>query len=79
MTKSELLTRTTINTHFFLVTSSCNGCCQCGIEMVVVARVTFEDGDNVVSLARDVEKQAAIVSDDHIHAYSLMTLGEGSG
>ena len=53
-------------------------CCQCGIEMVEGARVTFKikDGDKVVSLARDVEKQAATVSDDHTHAQSLMILGK---
>ena len=51
-------------------------CCRCGISMVGMARLTFfEDGDKVVSLARDVEKQAAIVSDDDIHAESLTMLG----
>ena len=34
------------------------------------ARLTFKDDDEVVSLARDVEKQAATVSDDDIHARS---------
>ena len=43
--------------------------------MVEGARLTFEDGDKVVSLARDVEKQAATVLDDEIHAGSLMILG----
>ena len=43
--------------------------------MVNDARMTFTDGDKVVSLARDVEKQAATVSDDYTHAWSLMTLG----
>ena len=51
-------------------------CCQCGIDMVEGARLTFKDRDTVVSLARDVEKQAAIVSDNHIHARSLMMLGK---
>ena len=53
-------------------------CCECGIEMVNGALMTFEpkDGDEVVSMARDVEKQAATVSDDRIHAESLMTLGK---
>ena len=50
-------------------------CCRCGIDMVDGARMTFEDGDKVVSLARDVEKQAATVLDDHIHARSLIMLG----
>ena len=50
-------------------------CCLCGISMVEVARLTFEDGDKVVSLARDVEKRAATVSDDHIHARSRVILG----
>ena len=51
-------------------------CCQCGIEMVGRARLTMKDGDKVLSLARDVEKQAATVSDDEIHARILMTLGK---
>ena len=50
-------------------------CCRCGISMVKGARLTFEDGDKVVSLARDVEKQAASISDDYIHAESLIVLG----
>ena len=50
-------------------------CCRCGIEMVNRARFMFEDRNKLVSLARDVEKQAATVSDDRIHAESLMTLG----
>ena len=43
--------------------------------MVEGARLTFKDYDKVVSLARDLEKQAATVSDDDIHAKSLMMLG----
>ena len=39
-----------------------------------MARLTFEDGDKVVSMARDVEKQAATVSDDDVHSESLMML-----
>ena len=50
-------------------------CCQCGIAMVNEARLTFKDGAKVVSLARDVEKQAAIISDDYAHAQSLVILG----
>ena len=49
-------------------------CCLCGIDMVNEARLTFEDGDKVASLARDVVKQAATVSDDDIHARSLVVL-----
>ena len=54
-------------------------CCRCGIEMVNGALLTFEDRDKVISLARDVEKQAATVSNDHIHASSLMILGKVLG
>ena len=50
-------------------------CCRCGIEMVEGARFTLKDGKKVVSLARDVKKQAAAVSDDEIHAAGLMILG----
>ena len=49
-------------------------CCLCGIDMVNEARLTFEDGDKVASLARDVVKQAATVSDDDVHARSLVVL-----
>ena len=48
---------------------------SCGFDIVDVARFKFKDGEKVVSLARDVEKQAATVSNDNIHARSLMTLG----
>ena len=53
-------------------------CCRCGIEMVNGALMTFgdSDGDKVVSLARDVEKQAATISDDYIHVESLVILGK---
>ena len=50
-------------------------CCRCGNEMVDRARFTIKDGDKVVFLARDVEKQAATISDDQTHASSLMILG----
>jgi hypothetical protein len=49
-----------------------------GFDMVDGARLTFEDGEKAVSLARDVEKQSAtIISDDLIHGRtrSLMILG----
>ena len=51
-------------------------CCRCGIEMVNLARMTFKDHDKVVSLARDIEKQSATVSDDFIHTRSLLMLGK---
>ena len=51
-------------------------CCQCGIAMVDAARSTFKDNVKVVSLARDVEKQAATVSYDYLHARSLTILGK---
>ena len=51
-------------------------CCQCGIDMVNEARLTFEDDDEVASLASAVEKQAATVSDDDIHVRSLIMLGK---
>jgi tetratricopeptide (TPR) repeat protein len=50
-------------------------CCDCGILMVEGARLTFKDGAKVVSLARDLEKQAATVSDNDIHARGLLILG----
>jgi tetratricopeptide (TPR) repeat protein len=43
--------------------------------MVDGARLTFEDGEKAVSLARDVEKQSATISDDLIHGRSLIILG----
>ena len=42
--------------------------------MVNGARLTLDD--KVVSLARDIEKQVATVSDDDIHAESLVMLGK---
>ena len=49
-------------------------CCRCGIDMADGARLTFEDGEKAVSLARDVEKQCATVSDELIHGRSLIIL-----
>ena len=66
---SRIVTSTPSNRELHLL------CCRCGIDMVNGARLTFKDGDKVVSLARDVEKQAAAVSDDYIHANSLVMLG----
>ena len=50
-------------------------CCRCGIALAVAARATFEDTEKAVSLARDVEKQCATISDDLVHARSLIVLG----
>ena len=49
-------------------------CCRCGVSVVDMARLMFEDGDKVVSLARDVEKQVATVSDNFMHTRSLTML-----
>ena len=53
-------------------------CCLCGISMVEAwgVRLTFGGGDKLVSLARDVEKQSATVSDNDIHARNLLMLGK---
>ena len=51
-------------------------CCECGIDMVNLARLTFKDDDKTVSLARAVEKQSATVSDDELHVKSLTMLGK---
>ena len=48
--------------------------CQCGISMVDAARLVLKECDKVVSFARDVEKQAATISEDDTHARSLITL-----
>ena len=50
-------------------------CCRCGIDLADGARLTFEDHEKVVSLAREVEKQCAAISNDHIHCRSLIILG----
>ena len=52
-------------------------CCQCGIYLIDAARLIFgfEDYHMVVSLARDVEKRSATISDDLIHGRSLIMLG----
>ena len=50
-------------------------CCRCGIDLVDGARLTFEDGNKAVSLARDVERQSATFSDDLIHTRSMIILG----
>jgi len=50
-------------------------CCRCGIDLVDMVRVMFTDGDKAISLARDVEKLSATVSDDVLHGRSLIGLG----
>jgi tetratricopeptide (TPR) repeat protein len=49
--------------------------CECGIDFVEIAWVTFEDKGEAVSLARDVEIQCAALSDDNVHGRSLVRLG----
>ena len=49
-------------------------CCHCMIDLVNAMSSTFEDSDMVVSLARDVEKQSATISDDLVHSWSLIVL-----
>jgi tetratricopeptide (TPR) repeat protein len=49
--------------------------CQCGIDLVEVARVIFEDTGKAVSLAREVESKCSALSDDHVHGRSLVLLG----
>ena len=46
----------------------------CGIDLVEVARFILKD-DEVVSLARDVEKKCSSLSNDVVHASSLLNLG----
>jgi tetratricopeptide (TPR) repeat protein len=48
-------------------------CCQCGIDFVET--VCLIDGHQAVSLAREVEKKCATLSDDIIHGRSLVFLG----
>ena len=48
--------------------------CQCGINLVDIARFTLQ-ADEVVSLARDVEKRCTALSDDLVHGRSLLELG----
>jgi tetratricopeptide (TPR) repeat protein len=51
--------------------------CECGIDLVDVARMTYEDEDKgkAISLAREVESKCAGLSDDRIHGMSLVGLG----
>jgi tetratricopeptide (TPR) repeat protein len=46
----------------------------CGIDLVENARFILQD-DEVVSLARDVEKKCTALSDDVVHGSSLLKLG----
>jgi hypothetical protein len=49
--------------------------CQCGVDLVELARMTSEHRHESVPLARDVEKKCAALSDDLIHGWSLTALG----
>ena len=49
--------------------------CRCGITLALAALDKFEDGNKAISLARNAEKQSATVSDDVVHAWSLIVLG----
>jgi len=49
--------------------------CKCGIDLVDAARITIDDKNEVVSLARDVESKCAALSDDQVHGWSLVVLG----
>ena len=48
--------------------------CLCGIDLVDIARLTVQV-DEVVSLARDVEKKCTALLDDFVHGRSLLELG----
>jgi tetratricopeptide (TPR) repeat protein len=48
---------------------------QCGIDLVDTARLALDDKGKAVSLARDIEMKCAALSDDLIHARSLIFLG----
>jgi tetratricopeptide (TPR) repeat protein len=50
-------------------------CGLCGIDLVDAARLALPDINKAVSLARDVEKKCATLSDDLIHGRSLVVLG----
>jgi tetratricopeptide (TPR) repeat protein len=49
--------------------------CKCGSDLVEVAKMTLEDKGELVSLAKDVERKCAALSDDHVHGLSLVRLG----
>ena len=48
--------------------------CRCGIDLVENARFILQDHE-VVTLARDVEKKGAALSNDLVHGFSLLMLG----
>jgi len=48
---------------------------QCGIDLVDTARLALDDTHEAVALAREVEMKCAALSDDLIHARSLVFLG----
>ena len=48
---------------------------QCGMDLVDVARMKIDSRREAVSLARDVERKCAAVSDDLVHGRSLVLLG----
>jgi tetratricopeptide (TPR) repeat protein len=48
---------------------------QCGIDLFDTARLVLQDNDEVLSLARDVERKCAALSDSIIHGRSLVLLG----
>ena len=48
---------------------------QCGIDLVDTVGMGLWVHDKVVSLALDVEKMCAALSDDLIHGHSLLALG----
>ncbi|KIM39270.1 hypothetical protein M413DRAFT_29445 [Hebeloma cylindrosporum] len=49
---------------------------QCGTDLVNEACLALKDKSEAVSLARDVEKKCAALSDDLVHGRSLMLLGK---
>jgi len=48
---------------------------QCRIDLVDTARLVLQDGDEIVSLARDIEMKCAALLDNIIHGRSLVLLG----
>ena len=49
---------------------------QCGVDLVTVAWFVIQDKEMLISLAREVERKCAALSDDVVHGRSLMYLGE---
>jgi tetratricopeptide (TPR) repeat protein len=48
---------------------------RCGIDLFDMARFILQDADEIVSLARDVERKCAALSDNILHGRSLVLLG----